>query len=70
MPLTIALAPLSRANSTSRVAKIFTSTLGRSAVASSMKPRRSSALKSVFCLRSRVVDDADHDPVEDLRRCG
>ena len=48
----IAVAPCSRANSTSRLEKTSTSTLARSAVASLMKLCRSSAVKSVFCLRT------------------
>ena len=50
-PLTIALRLDSRANSTSRLEKICTSTLARSAVASSMKALRSSAVNRVFSLR-------------------
>src|SRR4051812_10942811 len=51
-PLTIALAPCSRANSTTNVSKAFTCTFGISEVALSMKPMRSSAVKRVFCLRT------------------
>jgi hypothetical protein len=50
--LTTAVAPLSRANSTSRLEKISTSTSPMSAVASRMNCRRSSALNSVFDLRT------------------
>ena len=48
----IALAPFSLANSTSRLDMTLTSTFSRSAVASSMNALRSSAVNSVFCLRT------------------
>src|SRR3954454_20228728 len=51
-PFTIAFAPLSRAKSTTSVSKVFTCTLASSATCASMKPTRSSALNSVFCLRT------------------
>ena len=54
-PLTTAVAPCSRANSTSRLAMISTSTLPRSAVASSMNALRSSAVNSVFSLRTGLL---------------
>src|SRR3954451_6672405 len=51
-PLTMALAPCSRAKSTSSVSKGFTCTLPSSEVAASMKPTLSEASKSVCCLRT------------------
>src|SRR3954471_4562525 len=51
-PFTIALAPFCRAKSTTSVSNVFTCTLGSSATCASMNPTRSSALKSVFCLRT------------------
>src|SRR3954454_25056822 len=51
-PFTILFAPFSRANSTTSVSKVFTCTLPRSAISASMNPIRSSALNSVFCLRT------------------
>ena len=51
-PLTIALAPCSRANSTTRVSKGFTCTLAISATSAWMNATRSSAVKRVFCLRT------------------
>src|SRR4051794_23682220 len=51
-PFTILFAPFSRANSTTSVSKVFTCTLPRSAISASMNPIRSSAVKSVFCLRT------------------
>ena len=65
--MTIAVAPRSRANSTSRSVKISTSTLSRSAVASARNAWRSSGVNSVFGLRDRAADDADDHPVEDPR---
>ncbi len=67
MPLTIAWAPFSRANSTSRVEKICTSTLARSAVATSMNAFALLRREQRFVLPQRVVDDADDDLVEDVR---
>src|SRR5215213_7518296 len=51
-PLTMALAPCSRAKSTSRLSKGFTCTCGYSVSCSSMNETRSSAVKIVFCLRT------------------
>src|SRR5919112_1066171 len=51
-PLTMALAPCSRAKSTSRLSKGFTCTCGYSVSCSSMNETRSSASKIVFCLRT------------------
>src|SRR3954451_21769170 len=51
-PLTIALAPCSRAKSTSRLSKGFTCTCGYSDTCSWMNAVRSSALNNVFCLRT------------------
>src|SRR5215213_9911774 len=51
-PLTIALAPCSRAKSTSRVSKAFTCTCGYSVSCSSMNDTRSAALNRVCCFRT------------------
>ena len=69
-PLTIALASLSRANSTSRLAKICTSTLAQ--VGGRLFDERLALLggEERLLLADRVVDDADDDAVEDVARCG
>src|SRR3954453_23659679 len=51
-PFTIACAPFSLAKSTISVSKGSTSTFGRFCTSALMKATRSSALKSVFCLRT------------------
>src|SRR3954462_6072043 len=51
-PSTILFAPFSRANSTTSVSKVFTCTFPRSAISAWMNPMRSSAVNSVFCLRT------------------
>src|SRR5918994_655495 len=57
-PFTIAIAPFSRAKSTISLSNVSTRTLGRWLVASSMKPHRSSALKSVLLLRTEALTTA------------
>ena len=51
-PFTIVLAPFSRAKSTSRVSKAFTCTLPSFPTSASRKATRSSALNTVFFLRT------------------
>ena len=67
-PLTIARAPSRRANSTTRTSNASARTLPSGAVASRMKPSRSSVVEERLALAHRMVDDADHDLVEQLRR--
>src|SRR5918994_3723662 len=57
-PLTIALAPRSRANSTTRLENGSTRTFPRCDVAVSMKPIRSSAVKSDLLLRTDALTTA------------
>ena len=57
-PLTIGLAPFSRAKSTSRLSKGFTCTLPSFATSASMNATRSSAVNTVFFLRTGWFDDA------------
>src|SRR5918998_840610 len=57
-PLTIDIAPLSRAKSTISLSKVSTRTLGRCDVADAMNPQRSSALNSVLVLRTEALTTA------------
>ena len=57
-PLTIALAPFSRAKSTMSLSNVSTRTLGRCDVASSMKAQRSSAENSDLLLRTDALTTA------------
>ena len=70
IPLTIAWASFVAANSTSRVEKICTSTLPRSAVASSMNALALLRREERLLLAQRIVDDADDDLVEDVGGAG
>src|SRR6185436_2335976 len=57
-PLTIDMAPFSRAKSTTSLSNVSTRTLGRWLVASSMNATRSSALNSVLLLRTEALTTA------------
>src|SRR5215207_9827346 len=57
-PLTIAIAPRSRAKSTISLSKVSTCTLGRCDVALRMNAQRSSALNSVLLLRTEALTTA------------
>ena len=69
-PLTTAVASFSCAKSTSRSEKISTSTLSRSAVASSMNALPLLGGEQRLLLADRLVHDADDHLVEDVRRRG